>query len=49
MIFLGLGEDTWLIIALTFLGLSGVSFLWVWWVGFIRDRQSGQSIEYPWD
>ncbi len=46
---LGISQDTWLIIAVIFLALSGIRFLWVWWGGFIKDRKSGKSVEYPWD
>ncbi|WP_320667526.1 hypothetical protein [Prochlorococcus sp. MIT 1307] len=45
----GLSEDTWLLIALAFLAISGLRFLWVWWSGSIRERQSGKKIENPWD
>ncbi len=45
----GLSEDTWLIIALLFLGITGFQFLWTWWSGMIRDRKSGKKIELPWE
>ena len=47
-IFFGLTEEAWLIIALAFLGFSAISFFWVWWGGFIRDKQSGKQNQYPW-
>ena len=45
----GFSEDTWLILALSFLGLSGLSFLWVWWSGFIREKKSGVTAKNPWE
>tara|TARA_B100001250_G_scaffold395799_1_gene401111 strand:+ start:400 stop:546 length:147 start_codon:yes stop_codon:yes gene_type:complete len=45
----GLSENTWLIIALAFLGISGLQFLWVWWRDIIRDKKSGKEIELPWE
>ena len=47
--FLGLSQDTWLIVAVSLLGLSGVRFLWVWWSGFLGDRKAGKPVEYPWE
>ncbi len=49
MLLFGLSEDTWLIIALAFLSLSTLGFLWVWWSGFSLDKQSGKNMEYPWE
>ncbi len=45
----GLSEDTWLIIAVAFLGLSALSFIWVWWRDLLRDRKSATKTDYPWD
>ena len=45
----GLDQDSWLIIALIFLGLSGVYYLWLWWGGFMRDKKAGKKIELPWE
>tara|TARA_B100000029_G_scaffold197375_1_gene195456 strand:+ start:184 stop:330 length:147 start_codon:yes stop_codon:yes gene_type:complete len=45
----GLSEDTWLIIALAFLGITGIQFLWTWWGGMIRDKKVGKKIELPWE
>ena len=45
----GLSEDTWLIIALAFLGISGLQFLWTWWGAMMRDKKSGKKMELPWE
>ncbi len=45
----GLDENTWLIIALAFLGISGLQFLWVWWGGLIRAKKSEEKVQLPWE
>ena len=41
--------DTWLIYVLIFFGLSSFSFVLVWLIGLLVDRQSGKSIKQPWE
>jgi hypothetical protein len=45
----GLSENTWLIIALAFLGITGIQFLWTWWSDIIREKRSGKKIQNPWE
>jgi len=42
----GFSEDTWLIIALAFLGITGLQFLWTWWRELIRDKKSGKKSQF---
>ena len=46
-----LGKDiqTWLIYTLVFLGVTLLSFLWVWWFDLLKDLKSGQTYKNPWD
>ena len=46
---LGRDIDTWLIYVLIFFGLTSLAFGWVWFAGFLRERQSGKSIKQPWE
>tara|TARA_B100000579_G_scaffold201687_1_gene164912 strand:+ start:449 stop:652 length:204 start_codon:yes stop_codon:yes gene_type:complete len=41
--------DTWLIYVLIFFGLSSFSFVSVWFVGLLVERQSGKSVKQPWE
>ncbi len=45
----GKDMNTWLIYTLLFLALTSGAFIWVWWVGFAREKNSGEPIEQPWD
>lgn len=45
----GLDQDFWLAVALAFLALSAIYYLWLWWGGLIRDRKAGKKIELPWE
>ena len=41
--------NTWLIYVLIFFGLTFLAFAWVWFTGFLIERQSGKSIKQPWE
>ena len=41
--------DAWLIYVLIFFGLTALAFAWVWFSGFLDERQSGKSIKQPWE
>ncbi len=41
--------NTWLIYVLIFFGLTALAFGWVWFTGFLGERQSGKSIKQPWE
>ena len=45
----GIDMGTWLIYTLIFFGISSFAFVWVWAIGFFRDRQMGKPIEKPWE
>ena len=45
----GKNINTWLIYTLIFFGLTSFGFLWVWFIGFLGERQSGKSIKQPWE
>jgi len=38
-----------LIFVLIFFGLTLLAFLWVWFIGYLDERQSGKSIKQPWE
>ena len=38
-----------LIYVLIFFGLTLLAFLWVWFIGYLGERQSGRSIKQPWE
>ena len=48
MIF-GHNIDAWLIYVLIFFGLTSLSFVFVWFMGFLAESKSGQSIKQPWE
>ena len=48
MIF-GHNIDTWLVYVVIFFGLSSLAFLAVWFIGFLVEKQSGESIQQPWE
>ena len=41
--------DTWLIYVVIFFGLSSFAFVFVWFLGMLVERQSGNSIKQPWE
>tara|TARA_Y100001968_G_C18801220_1_gene455736 strand:- start:194 stop:403 length:210 start_codon:yes stop_codon:yes gene_type:complete len=49
LLILGHNIDTWLIYVLGFFGLTSLAFVSVWLIGFIAEKQSGQSIKQPWE
>ena len=49
LLIFGHNIDTWLIYVLIFFGLSSVAFVSVWFIGLLFERQSGKSIQQPWE
>ncbi len=49
LLIFGHSIDTWLISVLIFFGLTSLAFVSVWLSGFIAERQSGKSIQQPWE
>ena len=49
LLIFGHNIDTWLIYVLVFLGLTSLAFVSVWFIGLLRERQSGKSIKQPWE
>ena len=49
LLIFGHNIDTWLIYVLIFFGLSSLSFVSVWFIGLLFERQSGKSIKQPWE
>ncbi len=49
LLIFGRNIDTWLIYVLIFFGLSSFSFVAVWFIGLLVERQSGNSIKQPWE
>tara|TARA_B100000579_G_scaffold410120_1_gene399738 strand:+ start:245 stop:454 length:210 start_codon:yes stop_codon:yes gene_type:complete len=41
--------NAWLIYVLIFFGLTSLAFVSVWLIGFLFERQSGNSIKQPWE
>tara|TARA_Y100001968_G_scaffold246253_1_gene230462 strand:- start:340 stop:540 length:201 start_codon:yes stop_codon:yes gene_type:complete len=41
--------DAWLIYVLIFFGATSLAFIFVWFLGFFVERQSGKSIKQPWE
>ena len=46
---LGRDINTWLIYVLIFFGLTSLAFVSVWFIGFLAESQSGESIKQPWE
>tara|TARA_Y100001968_G_C18825590_1_gene466632 strand:- start:277 stop:486 length:210 start_codon:yes stop_codon:yes gene_type:complete len=49
LLIFGHNIDTWLIYVLIFFGFTSLAFVSVWLIGFLVERQSGQSIKQPWE
>ena len=49
LLIFGHNIDTWLIYVLIFFGLTSLAFVFVWFKGLLGERQSGQSIQQPWE
>ncbi len=49
LLIFGQNIDTWLIYVLVFFGLTSLSFVFVWLIGFLAESQSGKSIKQPWE
>tara|TARA_Y100001968_G_scaffold141674_1_gene129507 strand:+ start:121 stop:330 length:210 start_codon:yes stop_codon:yes gene_type:complete len=49
LLIFGHNIDEWLIYVLIFFGLTSLSFIGVWLVGFLFERQSEKSIKQPWE
>ena len=45
----GKNINTWLNLTLVLLGLMLISYLSVWGIGLIREKNSGKSMKQPWD
>ena len=41
--------DSWLVYVLIFFGLTSLTFVSVWLIGFFTESQSGKSIKQPWE
>ena len=46
---LGKPIDSWLLYSLIFLGFTAICFLWVWGIGFYRDKREGKLTKQPWE
>ena len=49
LLIFGHNIDTWLIYVLVLFGLSSFAFVLVWSIGFLAERESGESIKQPWE
>ncbi len=49
LLIFGHNIDTWFIYVLIFFGLSAFAFVSVWFIGLLVERQSGKSINQPWE
>tara|TARA_B100000579_G_scaffold219770_1_gene179727 strand:+ start:428 stop:637 length:210 start_codon:yes stop_codon:yes gene_type:complete len=49
LLIFGHSIDNWLIYVLIFFGLTSFGFISVWFLGFLGERKSGQSIKQPWE
>mgnify|MGYP001468586117 FL=1 len=49
LLILGQNIDKWLTYVLIFFGLTSFSFIAVWFLGFLAERQSGKSVKQPWE
>ena len=49
LLIFGHNIDAWLIYVLIFFGLTSFAFVSVWFMGFLAESQSGQSIKQPWE
>tara|TARA_Y100001968_G_scaffold312700_1_gene336153 strand:- start:592 stop:795 length:204 start_codon:yes stop_codon:yes gene_type:complete len=49
LLIFGQSINNWLIYVLIFFGLTSLSFVSVWLLGFFLERQSGKSVKQPWE
>ncbi len=49
LLIFGHNIDAWLIYVLIFFGLTSLAFVAVWFIGFLAESQSGESIKQPWE
>ena len=49
LLIFGKDINAWLIYVLIFFGITALAFVLVWFIGLIRERQSGKSIKQPWE
>ena len=49
LLIFGHNIDAWLIYVLIFFGLTSLAFVFVWFVGLLKERNSGKSIKQPWE
>ena len=49
LLIFGRNIETWLIYVLIFFVLTSLAFVFVWFMGFLYERQSGESIKQPWE
>tara|TARA_B100000945_G_scaffold135046_1_gene107756 strand:+ start:390 stop:590 length:201 start_codon:yes stop_codon:yes gene_type:complete len=49
LLIFGHNIDSWLIYVLIFFGLTSLVFVSVWFIGFLAESQSGESIKQPWE
>tara|TARA_Y100001968_G_C18780456_1_gene446448 strand:- start:111 stop:317 length:207 start_codon:yes stop_codon:yes gene_type:complete len=49
LLIFGYNIETWLIYVLIFFGLTSLAFVLIWLNGFVAERQSGKSIQQPWE
>ena len=49
LLIFGHNIETWLIYVLIFFGLTSLAFVSVWFIGFLAERRSGNSVKQPWE
>ena len=49
LLIFGHNIEAWLIYVLIFFGFTSLAFVSVWFMGFLAERESGQSIKQPWE
>ncbi len=49
LLIFGHNIDTWLVYVVIFFGLSSFAFILVWFIGFLVEKQSEESIQQPWE
>ncbi len=46
---LGIDQNTLMILALLFLGVSALYYVWLWIDGFLKDARSEDKAKQPWE
>ena len=49
LLIFGRNINTWLIFVLIFFGLTALTFILVWLMGFLAESKAGKSIKQPWE